>query len=469
MEVSHSRSSLVPILALIVLVVMSGEAMLTAALPTIGHEFSVPGVFESWVLPVVLLVGAAAAPFIGSAGDGYGRKRLLLLCLWVYLAGLCIGWLAQDILLLLASRALQGIGIASFPLAYALIRDQLPQEKADVGIGVISAMYGAGMFLGVILGSFLTEAFSWRTTYLALIPSVLILIVLTMLSIEESLPPHADQVRPDWAGFATLLAALLLGLVALSLEGGPEWVVLRISAGIGAGILAILFALIELRSPRPLVDLTLAGRRPVLLLISIGTLTVLVFLMLLQEMPFLIQSGTGLGLTAGVVGLVLMPGTLCDMVAGPVTGKLVVRHGVRLPCIIGSFLLILGTSLLLAGTLSLPMLTGAWMIFSAGMSMTATATIIAIIEYVPSSRTAEATGLMQSVQTIGGMIGPVLTGIILAGATVVSVRDGVAWTEPAVHTFTQVHGAALLICLVVFGCSLMVRSGIIPASDRQAP
>lgn len=461
MPYTKNHSFLLPILALVVLVVMSGEAMLTAALPAISHEFEVPGVFESWILPMVLLVGAAAAPFIGTAGDSYGRRRLLVLCLAIYLIGLLIGWSAQDIVTLLFSRALQGVGIASFPLAYALIRDQLPQDKADVGIGVISAMYGAGMFLGVIFGSFVTEAFSWKTTYLALIPVTGILILLTMSGIRESVPEGSDQTKPDWFGFITLLTALLLGMVALSLEGdGDHAMLFRILAGFGALIAGGLFVLEELRSSRPLVDLNLARMRPVLLLIGIGTLTILVFLMLLQEMPFLIQSGSGFALTAVFVGFVLMPGTLCDMAAGPITGRLIVIHGVRIPCIIGSFLLVTGTAILFVGIPSILVLAGAWMIFSAGMSMTSTACMIAIIEYVPSTRTAEATGLMQSVQTIGGMIGPVITGLILAGSSVSSIREGMTWYEPAAVTFSQVHGVALLISIIVMVCSFMVRPGL---------
>ena len=63
------------LLSLTVMLVMAGESMLTAALPEIEHEFSVPGIYESWILPIVLLVGAAASPFVGTAGDRFGHKR----------------------------------------------------------------------------------------------------------------------------------------------------------------------------------------------------------------------------------------------------------------------------------------------------------------------------------------------------------------------------------------------------------
>lgn len=443
---------------------MSGEAMLTAALPVIAHELVAPGIFDSWILPMVLLVGAAAAPFIGSAGDRYGRRRLLVICLIIYLTGLVLGLSSRDMMILLFSRALQGIGIASFPLAYALVRDQLPERESDVGIGILSAMYGAGMFIGVILGSFLTEFFSWKTTYIALIPAICLLIVLTILFVRDS-PSNVFQREGkdqglDWAGFLALLTTLVLGLFTLSLhEMGSSELLLRALSGGGAMIAAVFFAWRELRAPRPLVDLRMAVRRPALLLIGIGSLTVLLFLMLLQEMPFLIQSKTGLGLTVGYVGLVLMPGTLCDMVAGPLTGRLILSRGVRPACILGSFLLVAALLVLLAGIPSLLILTFIWMIISAGMSITTTSCIIAFIDFVPPSRTAEATGLVQSMQTIGGMIGPVITGLVFAESSVTYLRDGAVWTEPASFTFVHLHGVALAVGVIVLLCSFQIKTG----------
>jgi MFS family permease len=443
---------------------MAGEAMLTAALPVMSNEFDVPGVFESWILPMVLLVGTAAAPFIGVAGDQYGRRKLLLLCLVLYLCGLVCGYLAWNIVILLFSRSLQGIGLASFPLAYALIRDQLPLRKAAIGIGLISAMYGAGLFIGVIAGSFIVELFSWRMTFLALIPVTVFLMFLAMFCIhdKQATPAYAREipVHLDWFGFITLLSACFLCLFTISLgDGGAYGSLPRVLSGGGAIIAGILFIRTELTVHHPLVDLHLAGSRTVLLLIVIGILTNLAFLMLLQEMPFLIQSETGLGLTAASVGLILMPGTLCDMMTGPLTGRLIAGRGVRLPCVTGSFFMAGAVLGLLTGSLSFLTLGIAWMIISAGMSMILTSCTIAMINHVPSSRTAEATGLIQSVQTIGGMAGPVLTGLVLAGSSVTSLRDGVAWALPAPHAFTQVHGIVLLVCIVILLCSLCLKPG----------
>ncbi len=457
---SRPHRFLLPILTVIMLVVMAGEAMLTAALPEITREFAVPGVFESWILPMVLLVGAAASPFIGTAGDQYGRKRILLAALAIYLAGLVCGYYAPGIWTLLLSRAMQGIGVASFPLAYALLRDQLPVREADVGIGVISATYGAGMFLGVISGSFLIEAFSWRETYLVLIPLSILLLLLAFTGIHEPRPPLQDpSSRPslDWTGFISLLAALLLGLAALSVgDDGGSGQLPRILFSAGAVAAGFIFLREELRTSRPLVDLRLARQRVVLILILIGSLTILTFMLLLQEMPFLIRSESGLGLTAGFVGLVLMPGTLCDMLAGPLTGRMVVSRGIRLPCLIGSLMMVISSLILLFWMHSLLMITLAWMIFSGGMSVTATACMIAIIDYVPLSRTAEATGLMQSVQTVGGMVGPVLTGLVMAGQTADGAAGGISGVMPHAGAFVQIHLLAFFVCLLVLSASLLL-------------
>jgi len=457
------RNPLLPILTVIMLVVMAGEAMLTAALPEISAEFEIPGVFESWILPMVLLVGAAASPFIGTAGDRYGRKKLLVIALLIYLCGLVSGYYAGNIWQLLISRAMQGIGVASFPLAYALVRDQLSHRDADIGIGVISATYGAGMFLGVIIGSFIIESWSWRLTYLVLIPFSILLVPLTIYGIHDSVrfsqKPASPCGRLDWIGFLSLLAALILGLSAVSLgSDGENALTLRVICIAGALCATVLFIREELTNPFPLIDIRLVRQPPVMLLIAIGFLTILIFMMLLQEMPFLIRSPMGLGLEAGFVGLILMPGTLCDMLAGPLTGRMIISRGVRPACILGSTLLLAAALILCIGQHSLSLVMIAWMVFSAGMSVSATACLIAIIDYVPLNRTAEATGFMQSVQTVGGMFGPVIAGLVFSGSSVTSILDGEIWSVPLPETFMSIHAIALVTALVILACSLLFKA-----------
>lgn len=95
-----------------------------------------------------------------------------------------------------------------------------------------------------------------------------------------------------------------------------------------------------------------------------------------------------------------------------------------------------------------------WMIFSGGMSVTATAALFSMMLLVPSDRTAGATGLAQSVQTIGGMIGPVLTGIIFAAHQVSVMRSGTPWRFPDETGFSLLYYAILVITMIILISSL---------------
>ena len=436
------------LLSLTVIIVMTGESMLTAALPDIEQEFSVPGIYESLILPIVLLVGAAASPFVGTAGDMYGHKRLLILCLTIYLCGLFFGLFAPDLWILLIGRGLQGAGIAAFPLAYAIIKERFQTPAADTGIGVISAMYGAGTFIGVITGSMITGFFSWRINYLLLIPLTFILLILIYRFIED-VPPLEEKSALDWSGFFSLLIFLLLGLMYFSHPHDQE-------AGIIPLILLVLcipallfFIRSERRAERPLADYRLIRKRPVAIFMIIGFLTILVFFMLLQVMPFVIRLPSGLSLTPQMVGLILIPGTLCDMIGGPLTGRMIPIIGCRIPCVIGSVMLLSAGVILFTLPLSFWVLVIAWMLFSTGMSVVATADLIGVMDYVSVERTAEATGIIQSMQTLGGMAGPVLTGFLLSTSEITVIQEGKELIIPETGTFYLVFGAVALISILL--------------------
>ncbi|NLV27358.1 MAG: MFS transporter [Methanomicrobiales archaeon] len=440
------------LLSLTVILVMAGESMLTAALVEIEHEFSVPGIYESWVLPVVLLVGAVAAPFVGTAGDRYGHKKLLLICLAIYLTGLLVGYHTPDIWILLFSRALQGAGIAAFPLAYAIIREQMTKPSADIGIGVISAMYGAGTFLGVIIGSWITGLFSWRLTYLFLIPLTGILLVLIFFYIKDTRSDYPGG-SLDYAGFSSLLIFLFLVLSLFSLPEDERYSLNAVGLCVLSVIFLWTFIRIEKKARYPLADIRLLHKRPVIVLMVIGFLCMFSFFLLLQMMPYVIRLPTGLFLSAEIVGLVIVPGTLCDMIAGPLTGRMVPLIGCRIPCIVGSLMLAVSGVMLFILPLSVLVLVLAWMIFSFGMSVIATADLIGVLEHAGEEQTAQATGIIQSMQTLGGVAGPVITGLILASSQISTQIDSEEWIIPTTDVYYLVFFVVIVISLLLLGVS----------------
>jgi len=96
----------------------------------------------------------------------------------IYIIGILAGGLSTSISFLLIARVIQGIGISIFPIAFGIIRDQLPKEKLAIGVGVVSSMFAAGSVVGLALGGSIINNFGWRATFLSIVPVAIILWVI---------------------------------------------------------------------------------------------------------------------------------------------------------------------------------------------------------------------------------------------------------------------------------------------------
>ena len=157
--------------------VMYAETMLIPALPDIIDEFSVPYNMSSWILSAYLIPGAVMTPIAGKLSDIYGRKKILLAVMAVYAVGITMAGFADNIYLLFVSRAIQGIGISMFVIAFSIIRDQFPREKISIGQGIISSMFASGAELGLLMGGFIVSNFGWRATFMSSIPITIALFI----------------------------------------------------------------------------------------------------------------------------------------------------------------------------------------------------------------------------------------------------------------------------------------------------
>jgi MFS family permease len=112
---------------------MYGETMLIPAIPDIIREFNVSYNTSAWILTSYLIAGAVMTPIAGKLSDIYGRKKIVVIIMMIYIVGISIGGLSPDIIFLVVSRIIQGIGIAMFPIAFCIVRDQFPPEKLAIG------------------------------------------------------------------------------------------------------------------------------------------------------------------------------------------------------------------------------------------------------------------------------------------------------------------------------------------------
>jgi MFS family permease len=137
--------------------VMYAETMLTPAIPTLIKDFNITYGTSSWILTIYLLTGAVTTPIAGKLSDIYGKKKVLLVVLIVYITGVSIAGFSTNISILLIARALQGVGISMFPIAFSIVKDEFPREKMAIGQGIITSMFAAG---------FIIQHYGWQTTFL---------------------------------------------------------------------------------------------------------------------------------------------------------------------------------------------------------------------------------------------------------------------------------------------------------------
>ena len=168
---------LLVILSSIATMVMYVETMLIPAIPDLINDFDVSYGTSSWILTTYLISGAVATPIVGKLSDVYGKKKVLLLVMLIYAIGVSFAGFASNIYTLLLVRAIQGIGMGMFPIAFGIIRDQFPREKISIGQGIISSMFATGAAVGLSAGALIVENFGWQATFFTIIPIAILLLI----------------------------------------------------------------------------------------------------------------------------------------------------------------------------------------------------------------------------------------------------------------------------------------------------
>src|SRR5213592_4843310 len=163
------------ILSSLGIIAMSAETMVLPAIPDIIRELAISYENSSWILASLLVMGAVMTPIAGKLSDVYGKKRVLLIILGVYIIGLLLGSLAFNFLTLVTARAIQGIGISMFPIAFSILRDKFSPAKLAIAQGIFSSTLSGGAVIGLIIGGIIVDDFGWRATFLFIIPIAIIL------------------------------------------------------------------------------------------------------------------------------------------------------------------------------------------------------------------------------------------------------------------------------------------------------
>jgi EmrB/QacA subfamily drug resistance transporter len=435
------------------------QTVILPALPEVQATTGVSEATSTWLLTAFLLVSAVATPLLGRLGDMYGKERVLLYALLVFGLGsmLCaVG--SHSIALLITGRAVQGAGGAIFPLAFGIIRDELPRERVSTSIGILSSTFGVGGGLGLVLAGVLIDHLSLAWLFWLCVVVTAVAAWATWRYIPES--PVRAPARIDWGGGLLLsagLAAILLGV-----SQGPEWG--WASAGviglILAGMLVLAgFVAYERRVPEPLLDMAMMARRaiwsPNVAGFAVGFAMFSSFILIPQLVEAPKSTGYGFDLSATGAGLVLLPSSLVMLAAGPVAGWMGNRFGSRLPLVVGSVFLIAAFGMLAAlhGEIWTIALGGA--LLGVGIALAFAAMANLVVAAVDPTQTGVATGINTIMRSIGGAVGGQIVASMLASNVLANgLPDGSGYT----HAFL-LSGVGAIVALAA--CAL------IPAPPRR--
>jgi EmrB/QacA subfamily drug resistance transporter len=443
------------------------QTLVVPALPALRDDLHTTTTWATWILTVFLLVACVSTPILGRLGDQYGKERMLLVSLGLFLAG-CIGASAAwNIWSLIAFRVLSGAGGALFPLSFAIIRDEFPPERVKVAIGLLSAVFGVGGGFGIVLSGVIVDHVSWRWLFVLGSIPVAVAIALVHRYVPES--PIRSPSRVDVPG-ALLLSGGLVTLM-LSLTEGERWGWTSapvLGLAVCSAALFVLWGLVELRSSAPMVDMRMLAHRPVLLTNAATMVSGFALFSCFVLVPTFVQSpssrGYGFGASATEAGLYLLPSSLAMLFAGPAAGVLGRRFGSKWP-LSGGMLLVGVAALVLAVAHDEP-----WHIVAASAALglgvgSAFAAMVALIaENVDATEMGVATGMNTVVRMIGAVVGGQVGAALLTAQT---IGNSSAPAESAfTTTFALSAAAALAASLLALAIVRRPLRRLVPADVR---
>lgn len=448
------------------------HAAVLPALPQIQRALDASPSSTAWIFTALLLSGSVATPIVGRLGDLYGKDRALLGTLILLAAGTVVAALAESIAVMLAGRLLQGVGAGLFPLAFGIIRDELPRERIPHAFGVLSAMLGIGTGVGVVVAGPLVDHLSYHWLFWVPVVPLALIAVAARIVVPRS-PPYPYAGGVNWIAAAMLSLSLVVVLLTITKASEWGWGAAQTLAGFVLGIaVGAAWVATELRSRIPLIDMAMMRTRGVwttnvaAFLVGMGLYTA--FLLLPQFVQEPTASGYGFGVTAMSAGLVLLPATVCQMLVGHYTGRLERRFGSRSTLVGGSLIAASAFVLLLLARAELWQVYLASALFGAGVGLAFAALANLIVNNVAQHETGAAIGMNNVMRTVGGALGVQLAASVLAaGATASHIPSstgyGIAFALCAV-AFVAATAMALLI--PVRGAHQHRDEELVPAGAR---
>src|SRR5438132_539622 len=450
-----NKWAVLAILAIGIFMATLDTSIVNISLPTIAHYFGVPlnGAIE-WVIIAYLVVIAGVLLTTGRLADMIGRKPIWVAGLIIFTTGSAICGASVSLGMLIAARALQGLG-GAFIMAVspAMLTSAFPAHERGRALGMNAVIVALGVSVGPTLGGIITEHFTWRWIFYVNVPIGIIGVIATLRILTERM--HRNPGRFDPVG-AVLLG---IGLVALTLglSFGQEWgwnSPLLIGTLVVSILAIVTLVIIERRVSNPIIDFSLLKRR---VFLSANISLILSFLALFAVsfmLPFYLEELRGF--STAEAGLLLTPLPLTIAVIAPFSGALADRIGTR-------WLAAGGLTIACIGLVFISQLdahSSVWdiiwrlVVTGAGQALFQSPNNSALMGAAPRDRQGSASGFLATGRVIGQSLS-----VALAGAIFASLGGAAAGRElvsnPALspaeisslqQAFTSGFHAAFIVC-----------------------
>ncbi|MFE4503572.1 MFS transporter [Rhodococcus sp. NPDC056743] len=433
------------------------QTVIVPLLPELPHFTGASRTAVSWLVTVTLLVGAVVTPIFGRLADMFGKKKMLLVAFFLMTLGSLLCAVSSNISVLIFARALQGAGAAVIPIGISLLRDELPRNKVNGAVAMMSSTLGVGTALGIPFSAMIAQYSNWHVLFWITTAIGLSVTLAAVLFIRES--EASPTGRFDGVGAVGLSAALVLLLVPMTQGSSWGWasgsVISMLSA---SAVLFTLWVFQQRSNVNPLVDVRALVKRAVLIPHIAALLVGFAFfgntLITTQLLQGTQGPGAGYGLTIISAALCQIPASVAMVLFSPVAVRITDRFGSRTAMLTGAAFLAGGYAIHAVAGKPLWGVVVALFITAIGTAIVYSTLSLLILVAVPRQRLAAANGVNSLLRTSGSTLCSATVATILAAFVVAGSEHSTSWAGFAV---------AYLVCaacaVVVFGVSFLLPQG----------